>query len=73
MIKIVRVSLLASLVILAGCGGVSEDTVERANKAPVASVGANQTVSELSNVILSRGASRDPDSIDWIQRFFWKQ
>ena len=73
MIKIVRVSLLASLVMLAGYGGVSEDTVESANKASVASVGANQTVSELSNVILSVGVSRDPDSIDWIQRFFWKQ
>jgi hypothetical protein len=35
MIKIAWVSLLASLVILAGCGGVSEDTVESANKAPV--------------------------------------
>ena len=73
MIKIAWVSLLASLVILAGCGGVSEDTVESANKASVASVGANQTVSELSNVILSGGASRDPDSNDWIQRFFWEQ
>ena len=72
MIKIVRVSLLASLVMLAGYGGVSEDTVESANKASVASVGANQTVSELSNVILSVGVSRDPDSNDCIQRFFWE-
>ena len=42
-------------------------------EASVASAGANQTVLELSNVILSGGASRDPDSIDWIQRFFWEQ
>jgi hypothetical protein len=64
MIKIVLVSLLASLVILASCGDP---------KASVANVGVNQTVLELSNVILSGGASRDPDSIDWIQRFFWEQ
>jgi hypothetical protein len=55
MIKIVLVSLLASLVILASCGDP---------KASVANVGVNQAVSELSNVMLFGIASSDADSDD---------
>ena len=75
MIKVVQASLLASLIMLVGCGGGpgSFNPVVKANKEPVANAGANQTVSELSNVILSGIASRDPDSDDWIQSFFWEQ
>lgn len=63
--------LLAMSVLLAACGGGSDEPSAPSNNAPVANAGADVSVDELASVTLDGSASSDPDG-DTIS-YVWTQ